>query len=99
MKKITVFVFGSELIDFDKTAIEVSRNLKDELKDIEFIVSYNPDDILHHTGDKIFILDVVKGIDEVKIIEDISLLKKKNTLTSHDLDLGFILKLIESMKY
>jgi len=47
--------------------------------------------------EEIVIMDVVKGIKDVMIIDDIDKLEKSNSVTLHDLDLGFYLKLLKEM--
>ncbi len=40
-------------------------------------------------------MDVIKGLKEVQILENIDDLELCNSLTCHDLDLGFYLKLMK----
>ncbi len=91
MKKI--FVFGNEFFEGD----EVAKNLAKQINNsnFEFIFAESPNEILNAEKDLI-ILDVVKGINEVKLLENIDDLVLENSVTCHDLDLGFYLKLMKS---
>ena len=91
MKKI--FVFGNEFFEGD----EVAKNLAKQINNssFEFIFAESPNEILNASNDLI-ILDVVKGINEVKILENTNDLVLENSVTCHDLDLGFYLKLMKS---
>lgn len=91
-----ILCFGSELIEEDKLALDIADELK--IKGIEFVKCTHPDDILKYKKEKqIIILDVAKGIKEIKTIEDIDKLKDKNILSPHDFDLSEMLKLIKEL--
>ncbi len=90
MKKI--FVFGNEYFEDDCVAKELAKKIANS--DFEFILAETPNEILN-SNSELIILDVVKGIQEVKLIEKIDDLVLANTLTCHDLDLGFYLKLMQ----
>jgi len=100
MKKFTVFVFGSSLLSKDRIAWDVADYIvKNRLtKSFEFILSDNPEEIIKTREKDIFILDVVKGIDEVCIIDDIEKLDEKGINTLHDFGLGFYLKLLREVR-
>jgi len=91
MKKI--YVFGNEFFEGD----EVAKNLAKQINNsnFEFIFAESPNEILN-ASDDLIILDVVKGINEVKLLENIDNLVLENSVTCHDLDLGFYLKLMKS---
>jgi len=90
MKKI--FVFGNELFKGDEIAKELAKKITNS--NFEFILAETPNEILN-SNSELIILDVVKGIQKVKLIEKIDDLVLANTLTCHDLDLGFYLKLMQ----
>ncbi len=86
-----IFVFGNEFIEDD----EVAKNLAAKINhsDFEFVMAESPNEILSESGD-IWIMDVVKGIDKVQILDRIEDLELARSSTCHDLDLGFFLKLM-----
>ncbi len=90
---IKIFCFGSEFKN-DDVAFKLSKILQKKNKNINFIIANSPTDILN-AKDDIIILDVVKGIKEVKLITDTNKLELCNSVTCHDLDLGFYLKLLK----
>ncbi|MCA9459682.1 MAG: hypothetical protein KC550_03995 [Nanoarchaeota archaeon] len=54
----------------------------------------SPNEILN-SNENLIILDVVKGLKKIKIINKIDDLILANSLTCHDLDLAFYLKLMK----
>ncbi|MHA1747567.1 MAG: hypothetical protein ACTSYF_02860 [Promethearchaeota archaeon] len=96
--KIVVISFGTENIKGDNLANQVSKELKKDFPDVEFIECYDPSEILNYYDyDKIFIIDVVKGIDDVIVIDDLNILKNRKIFTGHDFDIGFFLKIINKL--
>ncbi len=91
MKK-KIFVFGNEYFEGDETAKALAKMIT--TSKFEFVFAESPNEILN-SEDELIILDVVKDINRVKIIEDIDDLVLENSLTCHDLDLGFYLKLLK----
>jgi len=87
-----VFCFGNDYFKGD----EVAKNLISylETKDFEFVISDSPMEVLN-SNEEVIILDVVKGISKVRVIDDIDKLELENSVTCHDLDLGFYLKLLK----
>lgn len=100
MKRFTIFVFGSDILPEDKIAWDVSNYIvKNKLaKNFEFIISNNPEEIIEFKEKHIFILDVVKGIKDICIIDDIERLEERNINTLHDFGLSFYLKLLKEIK-
>lgn len=90
MRKI--FAFGNEYVKGDEIAKIIAKNFKSE--EFEFISATSPNEILK-ADEELIILDVVKGIKEPKIINEIDDLILDKSLTCHDLDLGFYLKLMK----
>lgn len=90
MKKI--YVFGNEFFEGDEVAKELTKLIKNP--HFKFIYAESPNEILNVDGELI-ILDVVKGIKDVKLLENIDDLVLENSVTCHDLDLGFYLKLLK----
>ncbi|MBW3012921.1 hypothetical protein KY325_02720 [Candidatus Woesearchaeota archaeon] len=89
-----IYCFGNQDIEEDKLALELADELV--VKGFEFVKCTSPDFL--QTEDKVLvILDVVKDIDDVIIINDIDKIKQYNIVSTHDLDLGFHLKLLKEM--
>lgn len=61
----------------------------------EFEVALSPSVVLK-AEKEIWIMDVVKGLKAVTLITNPKALVLENTITCHDLDLGFYLKLLEA---
>lgn len=97
-----IFCFGNPYIDHDGVALELADELakEDDFSQIEFIKCETPDSLLEYNGDcegeTIHILDVVRGIKEVSIIDDVDKLESHSLVSLHDFDLGFFLKLIQA---
>lgn len=90
MRKI--FVFGNEYFPGD----EVAKGLlvaEDLPGGFELIDCDDPLEILDEQGE-VLILDTVKGLREVSLLEDLSVLENSDSSTCHDLDLGFYLSLL-----
>ena len=90
MKKI--FCFGNEFIEQDSLA----KTIADEIKEYKIIKCNKPDDLIHYEDlNNVIILDVVKGIDKPMLITDPDQLKTNQSISAHDFDLGFYLKLLK----
>ena len=96
--KTVVLCFGNEYVDFDKLPLTLSKELKKELPEIEFVNCETPNQILDYPDYNIFIMDTVKGIKKIQIIEDFDKLKTRKIFTLHDFDLGLFLKLIKGIE-
>ena len=88
-----LYVFGNEYLDEDSFAKEVAK----ELDQTNIIYCNTPDVILESEEKKILILDVVKGISKPIIIKDLNKIKTRNIMSLHDLDLGYVLKLMSEL--
>lgn len=93
MRKI--FCFGNELFDGDEVAKELSKHI--QAPQFKFIIAESPTEILNAT-EELIILDVAKGITEVKLLKDTSQLQSFHSLSVHDMDLNFFLKLMTETK-
>jgi len=95
---LKVLCFGNPHFKKDKLALEVGRKLKKQkIPGIEFIECGIADEILFDDElerNSVVILDVVKGIDGVRFVEP-NELKTARTVTAHDIDIGFYLRLLE----
>jgi Ni,Fe-hydrogenase maturation factor len=91
-----LLVFGNPYLNEDNLAITIADSmLKDRVKGIEIVKCISPEEVMNYTDKDFMILDVVKGAKDVMFIEDIDRLKASNTVTMHDFDLGFFLKLMK----
>ncbi len=93
-----VLCFGNPHLEDDNLAFKVGKLLtKDKIKDLTVIDCFSPDEIFNYFDKEFVILDVVKNIKEVVIIEDIDKLQANSICSLHDFDLGFFLKLMKKM--
>ena len=90
-----VLYFGNDLVTEDKNALETVRSIKGDLPDVDFVHCLSPEEILSHSGSDVIILDVARGIKEVKEVADQEKIKHGTMTTLHDFDLGFFLKLLK----
>jgi Ni,Fe-hydrogenase maturation factor len=95
LTKKTMLVFGNLDVSEDSLAKIVSAKLKEELSEVDFIMCDKPDDILSHLSKDFFILDVVKGLNDVRLITDIDDFSQTKTVTAHDFDLSTFLKILK----
>jgi Ni,Fe-hydrogenase maturation factor len=91
----TVLCFGNPYIENDSLAIAIAKELK--IKDVKFEICLNPQKILEYKNKNLYILDVVQGIHNVKLINNVDMLAKSKSLTPHDFDLAFFLKLMKQL--
>ncbi len=90
MRKI--FCFGNEDFKGDEVAKELAKQIDNP--NFEFIFAESPNEILN-ANEELIILDVAKGIKEVQLLTNTDNLKLSLSVTSHDLDLAFYLKLMK----
>lgn len=91
-----IFCFGNEFFEQDSLAKTIADEIK--VKGIEFVRCNAPDDLIHYEDlSNIILLDVVKGIDNVMLITDPDVLKHHDSVSAHDIDLGFYLKLLKEI--
>ena len=98
--KTTVLVFGSEIVKEDSLALKVADILKEDkslLRSIKVVKYSRLDDILERKNERIVILDVAKGIEDVALLNDFHTIRKKDISTIHDFNLGYYLKLMEAI--
>ncbi len=92
---MNVYVFGNELIQEDSIAHEVANKL--QVNGVEFVHCQYAEQLIEAfmQEGELVILDVVKGIKEVTLFEDISSFETHKPSTLHDFDLSFFLKLLK----
>jgi Ni,Fe-hydrogenase maturation factor len=94
-----VYVFGNEYVAEDRTAIEIARVLEDSIEGISFVF-VNPNEDLPFVDERhVVILDTVKGIKEVTLLEgDITDRLILGPLRSvHDFDLAYQLRYLKKL--
>jgi hypothetical protein len=82
-----IYCLGNEYVAQDSMAKKIADTL--HIDGVEFIKT----DSLEGISGDIIILDVVKGITDVRIIEDIDKIKEFYPVSAHDFDIGTELKL------
>jgi len=94
-QEIRVLAFGT---DNDPVAWQVADRLaaNPEVKGIQFVKTDSPDDItkIVKEAGSIIIMDAARGIDKPCLLS-IDGLKDSRAVTTHDLDLGLTLKLLQ----
>jgi len=93
-----ILVFGNPLSEKDNLALKLLPKLKKKFPNIEF-KEIDPSESLESEieQEKLFALDVVHGINKIKIIKDIEQLKTNKIYTMHDFDLALNLKLLKKV--
>jgi len=94
-KKILVLAFGTRTPG-DSVALDLARELR--VRGVEFREARSLDDFLDAAGSggRVFVMDVVKGLKRVEVIEDAGLLKERRLFSLHDFDVGFFLRLLSA---
>ncbi|MBD3361361.1 hypothetical protein GF358_01065 [Candidatus Woesearchaeota archaeon] len=82
-----IYCLGNEDIELDSMALKIADKLN--IPGVEFIKT----DSLENIEGDIIIMDVIKGIKEVKLIRGLDQIKEFYPITAHDCDLGMELKL------
>ena len=93
-----ILVFGNPLVEKDNLALKLLPKLRKEFPQIEF-KEFDPTENLEAEieNKKLFILDVVEGINKVILIKDINKLQTNKIYSMHDFDLGYNLKLLKKV--
>ena len=89
-----IYCVGNQDIPDDALAIELAHELQGNAPGYSFEVLKHPEILINTLGD-LLILDVVKGIPDVALIDDISKLRARNITTLHDFDLGALLRIMK----
>ena len=93
---ITIYVFGNPLVKEDSLPLKLIENLRKEFPSIEFKEFDTVEDL--ELDKELNIIDTVKGIKKVELIEDIDKIITDKIYSMHDFDLGYNLKLFKKMK-
>jgi len=96
MFKKTVYVFGNPLVKEDSMPLKLIGKLRKKFPSLEFKEFDTVEDL--DLEKELNIIDTVKGIKKVELIEDIDKIITKKIYSMHDFDLGYNLKLLKKMK-
>jgi Ni,Fe-hydrogenase maturation factor len=91
---MNVLCFGSSLVRKDRLAHEIADALSGKLDGFVFVKCNSYDDLVAHEKDEFVIVDVAEGIGKPRWLSR-SELRDYKRYSSHDLDLGFYLKLLK----
>ena len=97
MSMCKVLVFGNRLVEKDKLPLELIPYLTKKFPEIEF-KEFDSIEDLQNEGSVIYIIDSVENIENVTIIYNIDQREiSNNCYTIHDMDLGYMLKLMKKV--
>ncbi|MBU1201595.1 MAG: hypothetical protein KJ583_06815 [Nanoarchaeota archaeon] len=88
-----VLVFGNPYLKYDSLAVEIAKEL--QLQGVEFVMCDSPEQIMQEKFD--YIMDVVEGINEIKVFDNLKLLNPHRMFSLHDFDVTFFLGLMERL--
>lgn len=92
-----ILVFGNPLVEKDKLPLELIPYLTKRFPEIEF-KEFDSIEDLQNEGSVIYLIDSVENIENVTIIYNIDQIEISNSLyTIHDIDLGYMLKLMKKV--
>ena len=91
----TILAFGNPLVKEDSLAIEIAKDL--QIPGYEFKICSSINDLLNFKGSELIILDVIENIKKTALIKNIVEIKLNKSVTAHDFDLAFNLKLMKSL--
>lgn len=97
-----VSVFGNPDLPFDAVASGLIPDLQKKFPDVEFIhqdpnEECAPPETAAGGGEPWIIIDAVKGVDRVTVIEDTKLIETQQRISMHDYDLGMHLTLLKKI--
>jgi Ni,Fe-hydrogenase maturation factor len=92
----TIYVFGNPLVKEDSLPLKLINKLKKEFPSLQFKEFDTVEDL--DLEKELSIIDTVKGINKVELIDDIEKITTSKIYSLHDFDLGYNLKLFKKMK-
>lgn len=92
----TIYIFGNPLVKEDSLPLKLIDKLRKKFPSIEFKEFDSVEDL--ELEKELNIIDTVKGIKKVELIEDIDKIITDKIYSMHDFDLGYNLKLMKKMK-
>ncbi len=91
-----ILAFGNPYLNEDNLALHIADSIiEDRIKGVEVVKCISPEEVLDYTDRDFVIIDVVKDLEEVTVIDSIDRLKAEGMVSLHDFDLGFFLKLMK----
>jgi Ni,Fe-hydrogenase maturation factor len=94
--KRKILVFGNPYLEYDSLAVEIAKDLMQEKNsDAEFIICTSPEQMMEQKFD--MIMDVVEGIDDIRVFDNLKLLNPHRMFSLHDFDVTFFLSLLERL--
>jgi len=91
-----IYVFGNPLVRKDSLPLKLIDRLRKKFPSLEFKEFDTIEDL--EFGKELNIIDTVKGIKKVELIEEIDKIITDKIYSMHDFDLGYNLKLLKKMK-
>jgi Ni,Fe-hydrogenase maturation factor len=95
--KITIYIFGNPLLDFDNLPLKLVPKLRKKFPNINFIIQDPNENIKPSNDGELIIIDTVVGINKVTVINNMDELKTDKIYSMHDFDLAFNLKLLKKI--
>jgi len=92
----TIYVFGNPLVKEDSLPLKLIDKLRKKFPSLQFKEFDTVEDL--DLEKELNIIDTVKGIKKVELIEDIDKIITKKIYSMHDFDLGYNLKLLKKMR-
>ncbi len=91
----TIYVFGNSLVKEDSLPLKLAVSLREEFPNLDFKEFDTVEDLILER--ELHILDTVKGIKKVELIEDLDRILIDKAFSLHDFDLSYNLKLFKKM--
>jgi len=91
-----ISIFGNPDLAQDAMPIALLPALRKEFPDIEFI-HQDPNELGQAPSNPWIIIDTVKGLKKVTVIDDIDSIKVKHRVSMHDYDLSMHLALVKKI--
>jgi Ni,Fe-hydrogenase maturation factor len=91
-----VYVFGNLLVKEDSLPLKLIDKLRNEFPSLKFREFDTVEDL--EIEGELNIIDTVKGIKKVELMENIDKIITNKIYSMHDFDLGYNLKLLKKMK-
>jgi Ni,Fe-hydrogenase maturation factor len=92
----TIYVFGNPLVREDSLPLKLINKLRKEFPSLQFKEFDTVEDF--ELKKELNIIDTVKGIKKVELIEDIDKIITDKIYSMHDFDLGYNIKLLKKMR-
>jgi hypothetical protein len=91
----TALFFGSEHVPGDSIALDIFNELKGKVGGVAMARCSSPMEILYYLGkNELYIVDAVRGLNDVSLFKNLKEFRKTESATAHDLDLGTFLQVL-----